>query len=151
MSIGVFQIVKNEVMWVGPWLSRILPYVDEAVIFDSSTDGTLDILRYFEKKFPKKVRLFSGKDCKDLEGDYVRLWNECLSEVRSDWGLFLHPDMFIENPEQLLEVRDADGIAMSYNVRSFAGEPDGEWKEIDGRAEKWKALYRLHNPDLGAH
>ncbi len=151
MSIGVFQIVKNEVMWVGPWLARIIPFIDEVVIFDSSTDGTTDILKSFRKRFPRKVKLFTEQDCDDLGDDYVTLWNECMACVSSDWGLFLHPDMFIENPEQLLKIKDADGIAMSYNVRSFAGDPDGEWKEIEGRAEKWKALYRIHNPDLGAH
>ena len=34
---------------------------------------------------------------------------------------------------------------------SYAGDPGGQLYKIDGRATRWKNIYRLRNPDIGAH
>ncbi len=59
--------------------------------------------------------------------------------------------MWVVNPEQILKVKESNAIALACKMRSFGGEPDGKLFEIKGRGEAWKNIYRLRNPDLGAH
>lgn len=154
MSIGIFQLVKNESAWVGPWLMRVLPFVDQVSIFDgNSTDGTLEIIGQIKEKHDPdgKIKLSLDKDPINLQDDYVRLFNACMLELDTDLAWFLHPDMWVENPEAIKQISESDCIAATTNFRSFAGDPDGKLYEIKGRAKAWKNIYRLRNPDLGAH
>lgn len=153
MSIGSFTLIKNEAEWIAPCVLQVLPYIDEMVFFDgNSTDGTLEILKEIQKKEEGgyKVKVIENKDPINMEDDYVRLFNECLHTLSTDWAIFLHPDMFVVNPDRLLWMKEQNGIAMFTNLRSFGGEPLGQLYEIQGRGEKWKNVYRLKNPDLGA-
>lgn len=154
MSIGTFTLIKNEAPWIAAHLLRILPFVDRCVLFDgNSTDGTLEIIKAIraENKHGHKIKLFEDRDPKDLEGDYVRLFNECLRSVDSDLAYFAHPDFYVVNPQRFLDIRDSGAVALSTRMRSFAGNPGGPLLEIKGRGESWKNIYRLRNPDLGAH
>lgn len=154
MSIGVFMLVKNEGVWVAPYLTRILPFIDEVVLFDgNSTDGTLDIIKAIRADDTNgdKIKLFEDKDVKDLRDDYTRVFNECMHSLSTDLAWFLHPDMHIVNPQQILLIKDSLAVALSTFMRSFAGNPDGVLYEIAGRSQTWKNIHRLRNPDLGAH
>lgn len=154
MSLGTFCLVKNENNWIAPHIIRVLPYIDEMVFFDgNSTDGTLEIIKKIrdENENGRKIKLFEKKDPADFDKAYEGMFNECLHSLSTDLAFFLHPDMYVENPEQLLKIKDSDAIAMSTNIRSFGGEPYGKLFEItEGRGAKWKNIYRLRNPDLGA-
>lgn len=153
MTIGSFCLIKNELQFINNHLSAWLPFLDSMVFFDGqSTDGTLDIIRGFIKNHEhgKKIILVEDKDPKDLKEDYTRLSNEAMRACLSDLTMFLHPDMFPENGEVLKKIPE-DIIAASVNMRSYAGEPNSEVYEIQGRGTKWKNIYRLRNPDLGAH
>jgi hypothetical protein len=55
------------------------------------------------------------------------------------------------NPEKIAAIKHSDAVALSVKMRSFGGEPGGQLYEINGRSEVWKNIYRLRNPDLGAH
>ena len=154
MSIGVFMLVRNEASWVAPYLTRMLPFIDEVVLFDgNSKDGTLDIIKAIRAGDTNgdKIKLFEDRDVKDLRDDYTRVFNECMHSLSTDLAWFLHPDMHIVNPEQILLIKDSPAIALSTSMRSFAGNPDGVLCEIAGRGQAWKNIYRLRNPDLGAH
>jgi glycosyltransferase involved in cell wall biosynthesis len=154
VSIGTFCLVKNESPWIGAHLLQILPYIDEVVLFDGgSTDGTLEIIKAIQRGNGdgKKIKLFEDKDPKDLQDDYVRLFDECMRSLSTDLAWFLHPDMFVVNPEKILAVRESRAISLTTKIRSFAGEPGGQLYEIKGRGEAWKNIYRLRSPDLGAH
>jgi glycosyltransferase involved in cell wall biosynthesis len=154
MSIGTFMLVKNENHWIAAHILRILPFVDEMVFFDgNSTDGTLEIIEAIQQneKQGYKIKLSTDKDPKDLQDDYVRLFDQAMWSLSTDLAWFLHPDMYLQNPEQILKIRNSDAVAMSCKMRSFAGEPNGPLLEIKGRGEAWKNIYRLRNPDLGAH
>lgn len=153
MSIGSFILIRNEKDWIGPHLASWLPHLDEMAFLDGrSTDGTLDIIKDFRASHPHghKITLVEDRDPKNLREDYTHLFNEALHTLKTDWALFLHPDMLPVNPEVLSKI-GSDGVAFSTHMRSFAGEPGGQLYEISGRGDGWKNIYRLRNPDLGAH
>lgn len=155
MSIGTFMLVKNEAPWIGAHILNVLPWVDEMVFYDgNSMDGTLDIIEVIKAESPegRKIKLYRNADPKDLCDDYVRLFSECMRELSTDLAWFLHPDMCVINPEQISNIANSDAVAMTTSIRSFGGEPDGVLFEIEGgRMSLWKNIYRLHNPDMGAH
>jgi len=154
MSIGTFMITKNEAPWIAAHILSVLPHVDEMVFWDSSDDGTAEIIQAISKDHPdgKKIMLSVGGACdpKDLQDDYVRVFNECLHSLSTDLAWFLHPDMIISRvPRDFNHLENA--TAASVAMRSFGGEPDGPLYEMGGRGKEWKSIYRLRNPDLGAH
>lgn len=154
MTIGTFTLIKNEAQWIGPHLASLLPYVDQMVFFDgNSTDGTLGIIKDFIRCHSRgwKIRLTEDRDPKDLRDDYVRLMNEALRTLNTELAWFCHPDMILESwPEG--NPFDQSAPAHTVGLRSFAGEPGLSLLEItEGRAKAWKSIYRLRNPDLGAH
>ncbi len=154
MSIGTFTLVRNESPWIAAHLLRILPFVDECVLYDgNSTDGTIEIIEaiHDNNENGHKIRLFKNKDPKNLREDYVRLFNECMRSLQTDLAWFLHPDMHCVNPDQILLIKDSPAVCLSVHMRSFGGEPGGQLFEMEGRGKEWKSIYRLRNPDLGAH
>lgn len=153
MSIGTFTLIKNENDFIRDHIGNVSPYLDHMVFFDgNSTDGTLGILRYFTSRFRKNMTLVEEKDPLNLEDDYVRLFNECMRTLKTDWAWFLHPDMYVENPELIPKAGECEGVAQSVKMFSYAGEPGGKLYRIEeGRSNSWKNIYRLNNPDLGAH
>lgn len=152
MSIGSFTLVKNEMAWIKGHIENVAPYLDEMVFFDGdSTDGTIEYLFKAKNKYPH-IKVFERMDPKDLRDDYQDIFDKCLQSLGTDWAVFLHPDMWIENPAQFQAVRRITGQAMSMRMMSYAGEPGGQLYRIKyGRAHEWKNIYRLRNPDLGAH
>ena len=152
MSVGSFVLVKNEAPWISAHLSAWLPILDQMVFFDGgSTDGTLEIIKALKNDHPQgyRIRLVEDKDPKDLQEDYVRLFNEAMRSLDTDLAVFIHPDMVPVAPVDLSKLGDC--VAASMRMRSFAGEPNGPLYEIKGRGVAWKSIYRLKNPDLGAH
>ncbi len=151
-SIGSFCLIKNEARWIKQHIIEWLPHLAQMVFFDgNSTDGTTEIIAELcdTHELGSRIKLVRGKDPIDLENDYVRLSNEAMWAVDCDFAIFLHPDMFP------LEIGkgwglDSDTIAGTVGIVSYAGEPGNIFK-IHGRGEAWKNIYRLRNPDLGAH
>lgn len=149
-SIGSFCIIKNEVLFIEHHLKAWLPFLDSMVFFDGdSTDGTLEILEKYAKDNPKII-LVKDKDPKDLTGDYQRISNEAMWTCPSDMAIFLHPDMFPANGEALRAIPD-DCVAARVTMESYAGGPGDTIFQMIGRGTSWKNIYRLRNPDLGAH
>ena len=147
--------MKNEAAWISGHLSSWLSHLDEMVFFDgNSTDGTLEIIRGFmaEDKDGHKIKLFTDRDPANLKEDYERVFNDCLRSLSTTLAAFIHPDMILSSGDtNRIRAMGNSPVALSSKMRSFAGEPDGPLLEIVGRAEVWKNIYRLRNPDLGAH
>ena|SRR3990167_1094342 len=156
-TLGCFMLVKNEAGFIRQWLSHLLPFVDEFALFDgNSTDGTIDIIADFERNHScgRKINLYQGKDPADLQDSYARMFNDCLHSLRTDWAFFCHPDMEVENPGDIpIFLENSHGkFAAFTKMRSFAGNPGAQLYEIKtGRADRWKNIYRLKNPNLGAY
>ena len=143
MSIGTFIIIKNESEYVGYSIMSVLDQVDEMVFADGkSTDGTLEIIDYIKRKYDKdnKIKLFFDKDCKNLQDDYVDLFNWTLKQVKSDYAWFLHPDMICLNPES---IKDSIKGAIRYSVKmiSVAGE-ERDLVISYGRGGRWASIFR---------
>ena len=151
-SIGSFCLIKNEARWIKQHIIEWLPYLSQMVFFDgNSTDGTTEIIAELcdTHELGERIKLVRNKDPKDLKEDYQKLSNEAMWAVDCDLAIFLHPDMFpldISKGWGLTE----DTIAGVVSMVSYAGEP-GNLYRIDGRGEAWKNIYRLRNPNLGAH
>lgn len=151
-TIGTFIIIKNEIPWIRAHLASWLPHVDEMVFFDgNSTDGTLEAIREAKNgRYGEKIVLVEGKDPVDLAEDYVRIFDECLHTLKTDYAVFAHPDMLLDDPGQLRSL--GGDVAYFSTLRSFAAEPGGQLYEIkEGRTDRWKNIYRLRRPDLGLH
>jgi glycosyltransferase involved in cell wall biosynthesis len=155
MSLGTFTLLKNEIMWIGPHIASILPFIDQMVFFDgNSTDGTKEIIKDFQQWHPRgcRITLLENKDPQNLQDAYVDLFNKCMKTLVTDFAWFLHPDMYVTNPRKILDVKKSDAIAMSTKMTSYAGDPGGQVLQFKtGRSNRWKNIYRLRNPDLGAH
>ena len=149
-TIGSFCLIKNEARFINRHIAEWLPFLDEMVFFDGgSTDGTLEILKQYADTSPK-IKLFEGKDPSDLQDDYVNLSNGAMWALGTDLAIFLHPDMFPANGETLRRLPD-DLIAAAVEMESYAGDPGESIYRIEGRGSAWKTIYRLRNPNLGAH
>ena len=149
-TLGSFTLIKGEADWIAGHLSAWRPHLDQMVFFDgNSTDGTLEIIKAFQKN-SDKIKLVENADPKDLQGDYVRMFDRCMRSLDTDMAIFLHPDMLPARVTPNWKSWGDDVIAGSVGMRSFAGEPGGPLYEIGGRAQAWKNIYRLNNPDLGA-
>lgn len=155
-SLGSFIIIKNEAQFIAAHLLMWLPHLDQMVFFDgNSTDGTLEIIKAIraENRHGDKIKLYENRDCADMKDDYVRVFNEALRSLDTDLAMFLHPDMIpsVVNPEKISQIAISDAVALSCKMRSFAGEPGCQLFEMVGRGQSWKNIFRLRNPDLGAH
>jgi len=148
-GLGSFCLIKNEGLFIKAHLESWLPHLEQAVFYDgNSTDGTLEIIKEAQRgEFGDRIKLVENKDPKNLTDDYTRLSNEAMWALDTDLAMFCHADMFILKPGILPE----DTIAATIDIRSFAGNPHETMYEIKGRGTKWKNIYRLRNPDLGAH
>jgi len=145
MSIGAFTLIRNESPWVGYCVLAAKDLVDQWVFYDgNSTDGTVELLKYLRDEYKLNIVIREGQDPKNLQEDYVKLFNECLGEVKTKHAWFLHPDMIVTDPGKL-----TDSLAHTVSMRSFAGNPGGELLEIvKGRGEKWKTIMKN---TLGLH
>lgn len=159
MSVGTFTIVKNEAAFIGPHIEQLLPFVDKMSFYDgNSTDGTLEIIKDFIRKDYNghKIILRENKDPKDLKDDYVKLFDECLHELDTEWALYLHPDMWAINPVSIKDIgfykEHKESQALTTRIHSYAGDPGKQvYKFTSGRQNTWKNIFRLKNPDMDAH
>jgi glycosyltransferase involved in cell wall biosynthesis len=150
MKIGTFIILKNESEYLGYHIMSLLDNVDEMIFADgNSTDGSLEILDYIKRKYDKddKIKLFLNKDCKNLQEDYVTLFNWTLKQVKSDFVWFIHPDMICSNPEQIKTAIKSNAVRYFVNMDSIAGEKR-DLHIVSGRSKKWATIYRN---DFGLH
>ena len=146
--ITAFTILKNEVGGIGYSIMSILDYVDELVYADGgSTDGTIELIEHIKEKYDKdnKIKLFKNKDCKNLTGDYTRLFNWVLKQCTSDYVMFWHADMVMTNPEMF---KNINGSAIRYYVGMKSFVADGKKYFSKGRRDKWAVIYKN---DYGLH
>ena len=146
--ITAFTIIKNEVDYIGYSIMSILDYVDELVYADgNSTDGTIELIEHIKEKYDKdnKIKLFKNKDCKNLKGDYTRLFNWVLKQCTSDYVMFWHADMVMTNPEMFKNIKEP---TIRYFIKMVSFVRGGKKYFKAGRCIRWHTIYKN---DYGLH
>lgn len=147
MSLGIFSIVKNEASFIGFSVMSFKDIVSSFVYFDgNSTDGTVELLEYISKKYKVNIEIVKDQDPKDLKDDYVRVFDECLNTLKTDYAFFAHPDMICVSHKG---APPKGPFAYSTAMDSFCGDPQG-WisRFTEGRTDKWKNIMIR---DFGLH
>lgn len=91
MKIWAQTLVKNEARWLWYVVSGVVDYVEKVSLWDTgSTDGSLEIEKELEKRYPGKVELRQRKQ--ETAEDFTRVRQEMLDETKSDWFLVLDGD-----------------------------------------------------------
>ena len=146
-KLGAYTLIKNEVPWIGYCVMAARHAVSEFVYYDgNSDDGTIEILEYLRDKKGVNIKLYKNKDPKNLQDDYVRMFNEALSQLRTMFAMFLHPDMIVTDGNW----SPVDGpLAYTVKMDSYAGDPQGPLHRFAaGRTDRWKNIMKN---SLGLH
>jgi len=94
-----------------------LPFFDKFVVFDGSTDGTLDIIRrHVDRIIPQG----------DLPIDFAQFKNKCLEDIGEGFVWFIHSDEVIESKKEPAIVKSYinQGKFSAYFIPRF-NKPDG--------------------------
>jgi glycosyltransferase involved in cell wall biosynthesis len=91
MNLWAHTLVKNEARWLWFSLTSVLPYVDKVLLYDSgSTDGSIEIEKELQKRFPEKIILKNAKI--ESAEDFTKVRQEMLDATKSDWFLMVDGD-----------------------------------------------------------
>lgn len=91
MKIWAHTLVKNEERYLWYSVSSIVPFVDKVLLWDTgSTDGTLDICRTLENRFPEKINFRQVKQ--ESAKDFTKVRQDMLDETDADWFLIVDGD-----------------------------------------------------------
>jgi glycosyltransferase involved in cell wall biosynthesis len=91
MEIWAHTLVKNEARWLWYAVSSVASHVDKILLWDTgSTDGSCEIEKELEKKYPGKIILRDRRQ--ETVGDFAKVRQEMLDATKSDWFLMLDGD-----------------------------------------------------------
>lgn len=148
MKIAAIAPVLNEVDFIGYSIMAALPGIHSLHygIDAKSSDGTLGLVKMLSETAGKgKVFWYRGSDF-DIDPMNMAQYNgafnvliECALSTKPDAIFFLHPDMIITNPEQMLVLPDDGTLAWYTHVTSYA--KDLKTVITKGRADKWKNIH----------
>lgn len=145
--VAVFNADKTLEQCLRSISDQTYRYIQLIVIDGGSTDGTLEVIKWFDDKIDYWV---SEPD----KGIYDA-WNKALAKVKGDWVCFLGGDDFFWDPQVLEKVAEylerlgrdsyvAYGTIMAVNETGEAlysvGQP---WSVVGGR---FKALMSIPHP-----
>jgi glycosyltransferase involved in cell wall biosynthesis len=148
MRLSVITPVLNEVEFIGFSIMACLDQMHEFVyaLDSGSNDGTRELLHHIKDKYAheKLVILetpsFNPRDMKAYNASF----NACIAKSTGDFVIFLHPDMWIENPG-VIPTLSTDPLAYWVHMRSFV---NFETEISKGRTNKWK---NIHANRFGLH
>lgn len=119
-SIWSHTLVKNEDRYVWYSVMSVIEYMDKMLIWDTgSTDNTIQILEYIQKKYPKKVEVKKLKDISIEEFPQVR--QRMLEETRSDWVFILDGDevWWDDSVKQITDFINAHGSSFESIISRY--------------------------------
>lgn len=91
MNVCAHTLVKNEARWLWYSVTSAIDFVDKVMLWDTgSSDGTLDIIRELQKKYPEKIN-FKKYPIQNAD-EFALIRQEMLLETKSDWILMLDGD-----------------------------------------------------------
>ena len=91
MEVWAHTLIKNEARWLWYSISSVIDHVDKILIWDTgSTDGSIEIEKALDKKYPGKIILKQRKQ--ETAEDFTIVRQEMLDATKSDWFLMLDGD-----------------------------------------------------------
>lgn len=154
MRISAIAPVLNEVDFIGYSILAALPGIESIHygIDEKSNDGTFELVKMLaETKAKGKLFWYRGPDFNINPMDkasYNNAFNilieAAIATSKPDGIIFLHPDMIVTNPQQMLDLENDDVLAWYTHIRSFAG--DFKTEITRGRTNRWK---NMHAPRFG--
>lgn len=91
MKIWGHTLVRNEAKWLWYSVNSAIDHLDKLLIWDTgSTDGTIDIIKELERKYPEKIafREYGNVD----PATFTNARQEMLDSSQSDWIFILDAD-----------------------------------------------------------
>jgi len=89
-SIIAHTLVKNEARFLWYSVSSVVDHVDKILLWDTgSTDGSLEIEKEIEKRWPEKIEL---KNFSVQKFDEEAIRQQMLDETSSDWFIVVDAD-----------------------------------------------------------
>lgn len=84
-------LVKNEDCYLFFALMSAINYLDKILVWDTgSSDSTVEIIKYLQKKFPKKITF---KEYGEVdENQFTKVRQKMLDQTQSDWLFLLDGD-----------------------------------------------------------
>jgi len=142
-SVAIITVVFNDVGHIGETIERIVsidyPSIEYIIIDGGSTDGTVDVIRKYEKHVSKWV---SEPD----KGLYDAM-NKGLSYAKSEYVMFVNSGDSLYDSDTLKEVMNSFGPADVYYGHTVIIGEDG--KLIGGRRLKAPKKLRLRSMLMG--
>lgn len=117
ISVCSHTLVKDGMPFINLVLRSVEPYMDRMLITisEKSADGTLDVVRRFERSFPQKVRIYFENVDDPAKLTTVR--QRMVDDTNEDWILFLDDDDYwpTDSLEEMMELiqLDLDAYATS--------------------------------------
>lgn len=91
MKVWAHTLVKNEARWLWYSVESVINHVDRILLWDTgSTDGTLEVIKLLEKKYPSKIEFRQYGEVTPETFPLAR--QEMLEATKADWVLILDGD-----------------------------------------------------------
>jgi glycosyltransferase involved in cell wall biosynthesis len=91
MKVWAHTLVKNESRWLWFSVASVVDHVEKILLWDTgSTDGSLDVIKELQGKFPGKIE-FRERKINSAE-DFTEVRQEMLDVTKSDWFLMVDGD-----------------------------------------------------------
>lgn len=149
MKISAITPVLNECEFIGYCIMAALDQMHEFIyaLDEKSDDGTRELLRHIKDKYAhEKLTVIETPSFHPTDMEkYNASFNACIAKATGDAVMFLHPDMIIKNPEQILSI-DEKPMAWTVHMTSYA--KDFRTVYTAGRCDRWK---NIHKRKFGLH
>lgn len=119
-SIWAHTLVKNEARWLWYSVNSVIDHVDKILLWDSgSMDGSIEIEKEMERKYPDKIILKERKI--DSKEDFTAVRQEMLDLTDSDWFLMLDGDeiWWQESIKKVLQVITSNTSITGQKIESI--------------------------------
>ncbi|PIQ85589.1 MAG: glycosyltransferase, partial [Candidatus Omnitrophica bacterium CG11_big_fil_rev_8_21_14_0_20_43_6] len=83
LLVSIVTPVRNDRKYIARCIQSVLlqeyPHIEHVIVDGASTDGTLDIISNYSKKFPQRIRFISEPDNGGADA-----WNKGLKMAKGD-------------------------------------------------------------------
>lgn len=150
-SIVAHTLVKNEARFLWYSVASIVDHVDKAMLWDTgSTDGSLEIEKELEKKWPDKIVL-KHRPQKTAE-EFTLVRQEMLEATSADWILMLDADeiWYRESIKKVVDLIDKKGKSLESIVVPTINMVGDMFHRQEEKAGRYRLAGRVGHLNLRA-